>query len=143
MARSGRQLSAARSFKTSGTAGSGSTSLSKLSAAHLAAWLRRLLNSSVSRRRRRSTFASRGLRWSVTMTERSSSVSASFLMVAIALGAQVENRRGLCSPFTSTLRMIWAATLVWPESRMPRSSSLFFTNVSASSMRSVGRTASI
>ena len=26
-------------------------------------------------------------------------------MVAIALGAQVENRRGLCSPFTSTLRM--------------------------------------
>ena len=42
----------------------------------------------------------------------------------MAFGAQVENRRGLCSPFTSTLRMTLAAALVWPELRMPRSSSL-------------------
>ena len=41
----------------------------------------------------------------LTMMARSSSVSASARMVAIAFGAQVENRRGLCSPLTSTLRM--------------------------------------
>ena len=77
------------------------------------------------------------------MTERSSRVSASFRMVAIAFGAQVENRRGLCSPFTSTLRMMLAATLVCPELRTPRSSSLSFTKLSASSIRRVGRTASM
>ena len=69
-------------------------------------------------------------------------MSASLLIVAIAFGAQVENRRGLCSPFTSTLRMTLAATLVCPELRMPRSSSLSFKKLSASSMSSVGRTSS-
>src|SRR5262249_6306997 len=72
-----------------------------------------------------------------------SRVSASSRMVAIAFGAQVENRCGLCSPLDSTLRMTCAAALVWPLLRMPRSSSLSPTKLSASSISRVGRTTSI
>ena len=64
MASSGRQLSAGAVVQPSGSCGSGSTSLSKLSAAQRAAWLRRAANSSLSRRHRRSTVAAGGLRWS-------------------------------------------------------------------------------
>ena len=69
--------------------------------------------------------------------------SATLLVVAMAFGAQVENRLGLCSPLTSTLRMTCAAALVCPEFKMPRISSLSLTKESASSIKSVGRISSI
>ena len=59
--------------------------------------------------------------------------------MAIAFGAQVENRRGLCL----RLRITWAAALIWPEFKIPRSSSLSFAKLSASSIRSVGLTSSM
>jgi len=55
MASRGRQLSAARSFNSSGTSGSGSVSFSKLSAAQRADRRRKVANSSLSRFRSRAT----------------------------------------------------------------------------------------
>src|SRR5262249_5320016 len=96
----------------------------------------------LSRLRRRSTLALRGLRCSVSTAARSSSVSASSRIVAMAFGAQVENRRGLCSPLISTLRVTEAAALGCPEIGIARSSSLSFTKLSASSISKVGRISS-
>jgi hypothetical protein len=56
--------------------------------------MRKAAKSALSRRPRRSTVAPGALRWSRTTTARSSSVSARARIVAIAFGAQVENRRG-------------------------------------------------
>ena len=137
LSRSDTRHTRTTSRKTSGICGSGSVSLLKLSAAHRAAFRRRVANSALSRLRSRSTFTVFGLRCIIKMTARSSSVSARDRMVAIAFGAQVENRRGLCSPLISTLRMTWAAAFVCPELRIPRRSSLSFAKVSASSINSV------
>ena len=125
IASSGRQLSAARSFKASGMSGSGSVRLREVVARPTgglpAQACKFVAITPPQPRNLRPLF---GLRWNFTTIERSSSVSARSRMVAIAFGAQVENRRGLCSPFTSTLRITCAAALVCPELRMPRISSL-------------------
>jgi len=129
-------LSAARSLRVSGTAGSAVVKILRLSSHQRRACLRSIAKSSLSLRLNRSTVSLFFFLCIVTMMERSSRVSASNRIVAIALGAQVENRLALCSPRTSTVRITQAAVLVCPLLRTPSISSLSLTNVSTSLTKS-------